>query len=85
MKKKKKIEREWKEIYVYVHFFTWKNMYLTSSLVVLSCRWPGDEVRRSGNTELGRDPGDESDLWKSPPLPPPLERSPLSRFYKNMD
>lgn len=54
---------------------------LTSSLVDLSCRWPGEEVSRSGKTELGREPGDESDLWKSPP-PPLLERSPPSRFCK---
>lgn len=58
------------------------NVYLTSSLVDLSWRWLGDEVRRSGRTELGREPGDESDRWKSPPLPPPLCRSPPSRFCK---
>lgn len=58
---------------------TYRQMNLTSSLVDLSCRWPGEEVKRSGKTELGREPGDESDLWKSPP---PLERSP-SRFCKS--
>lgn len=60
---------------------TYKRLNLTSSLVDLSCRWPGEEVKRSGKTELGREPGDESDLWKSPP-PPLLERSPPSRFCK---
>lgn len=63
-----------------VHRYINGQMNLTSSLVDLSCRWPGEEVRRSGKTELGREPGEESDLWKSPP-PPPLERSP-SRFCK---